>query len=114
MISMDILANELITVFSSWVGTPSEELLEDGGTVIDYLKSHSNTLRGIDLNRLSEDMWMDAWDKFDEAVRRKGKLIGGVNDEKGTGDKSIGEFIASKCRRVYSLVAELWSRRRNS
>jgi hypothetical protein len=66
---VELLARELISEFSSWIGTSYEELLDDGVTVIDHLKDDSEALRGIDLSGLSAKVWDQAWDIFDQEAK---------------------------------------------
>jgi len=65
------LAEELIKKFSSWVGTPSEELLEDGGTVIDHLTDAGRRYDRGTLEAIPDDVWEKAWEIFDQKVGRK-------------------------------------------
>jgi len=56
------LAKMLINTFESWIGTPSEDLLEDGGLVRDHLEG------GV--LYYSDDDWAAAWDEFDRCTGR--------------------------------------------
>ncbi|EJY54979.1 ComF family protein [Alicyclobacillus hesperidum URH17-3-68] len=65
------LATVLVQQFGSWVGTPSEELLEDGGTVIDNLLTAGNGVPDdiVDhIHDIPETTWSQAWDIFHEAT----------------------------------------------
>lgn len=59
----------LIDVFENWVGTESESLLEDGGTVIDHL--NNSDYGDIDFKDIPNDIWVKAWDIFDENLGRR-------------------------------------------
>jgi len=63
----DLLASILDWKFSDWLGTPSEELLEDGGHIEDHLAEHMD--RAI-LKTIPENIWSDAWEEFDRLNAR--------------------------------------------
>lgn len=67
---VDLLSHEMINIFGGWVGTPSEELLEDDGTVIDWIRNDSEALQGVDLSDIPQEYWDAAWDIFDKATGR--------------------------------------------
>lgn len=63
-----------LEMFRDWVGTPSEELLEDGGTVIDHLLTeyadpasprYSPIVSRQRLEAVFPETWQQAWDLFD-------------------------------------------------
>jgi len=65
---------QMLEMFRDWIGTPSEELLEDGGTVIDHLLTeygdpassrYDPSVTRTTLERLSPAVWETAWDLFD-------------------------------------------------
>ena len=71
-----LLGRVLARAFGSWVGTPSEELLEDGGTVIDHLAGAEVGITGVmvsysrdELDAVSERQWATACETFDALVR---------------------------------------------
>lgn len=68
MIKAKELAEELVNVFGTWVGTPSEELLEDGGAVIDHLSDAGRTYGRDELESIDPDVWEDAWKIFNAAL----------------------------------------------
>ena len=55
----------LIEVFEGYVGTSSEDLLGDGGWIIDEL-IHSDYCDSIDFTIIPDDIWEKAWDIFDD------------------------------------------------
>lgn len=67
VVTEDISAKELgdllVAKFGSWVGTPSEDLLEDGGHVIDHLTDDGYYDRDV-LNSIPADRWEKAWEYF--------------------------------------------------
>lgn len=72
-VTTDISAKELgqllVSKFEAWVGTPSEELLEDGGHVIDHLTDDGYHDRDV-LESIPEERWVMAWEYFDKATGR--------------------------------------------
>ncbi len=66
-IKSSYLASVLLSYFGPWVGTPSEELLEDGGTVIDHLLTAGNRVPDDiveNIYDIPESTWSEAWDFF--------------------------------------------------
>ncbi|WDL99765.1 hypothetical protein [Alicyclobacillus sp. ALC3] len=61
-----VLSGELVRVFGMWVGTPSEELLEDSGTVLDWMRNETT----LDVEAISQQTWDAAWELFDRATGR--------------------------------------------
>lgn len=70
MITANKLAEELLLVFGTWVGTPSEELLENGGHVIDHLCTVGNKYGRDELEALPQSVWEEAWSIFDSVIQK--------------------------------------------
>lgn len=68
-VSVKELGAVLVAKFADWVGTPSEELLEDGGHVIDHLTDDGRQDREV-LEALPQVRWAMAWDYFDRVTGR--------------------------------------------
>lgn len=56
----ETLAEILIIEFSNWLGTASEDLLEDGGVVEDHLSDNHGRAN------IPEKVWDEAWDIFNK------------------------------------------------
>lgn len=61
------LSKALIIKFSGWVGTDSEELLQDIKTIEDHLSDEVGIDRAL-LYQLTERDWDKAWREFDETL----------------------------------------------
>ena len=76
-VTPDISAKELgqllVAKFGDWVGTPSEELLEDGGLIIDHLTDNGYHDRDV-LESIPSERWTMAWEYFDQVKRQPGGL----------------------------------------
>jgi hypothetical protein len=70
------LGQAMIDHFSSWVGTESEELLEDLGTVIDNLSDHLSDLPAMD-----DPIWGQAFEFFEQEQARMEKALRARFDE---------------------------------
>lgn len=64
------LADMLVETFKDWIDTPSEELLSDGGLVIDHLVENWPYLRET-FEIIPDKCWEAAWCYFDIMVGRK-------------------------------------------
>jgi hypothetical protein len=65
------LSTELITRFSSWVGTPQEELLKDQDCIIEHLAEADFPYQYGDSGRLQElppEVWEEVWGEFKKYV----------------------------------------------
>lgn len=69
-ISAKELGELLLARFRDWVNTPSEELLEDGGHVIDHLTDDGYYDRTI-LESIPDERWAMAWEYFE---KKAGKM----------------------------------------
>jgi len=60
------LTRMLVNSFEDWIGTESEDLLEDGGLVRDHLR----TAYDMGLDVYNDEDWEAAWAEFDRCTGR--------------------------------------------
>lgn len=65
---VETLGNILIELFSCYVGTDSEQLLEEP-MFVNNIIAESDYYNYLDYDNLSEEIWEKAWNIFNDANR---------------------------------------------